>query len=394
MTDLRATWLSTPNGALIAAVVGAYVVVLLAVAWRADRVRFLPGHNVVRGVCYALSLSVLCTSWTYFGAVGLAIRSGWGFLPNSLGPIIALTLMWPVWRRVALTAKRNNVGSVADFIASRYGKSRPLGALIACIATVAALPYIALQLMALSKATAIILGSPAAPPAATLAIVVTLAGLAILFGARRPTLTQHNRGLTQVVTLESIVKLAALVTVAGLAILVLRRSPAPLHWGTLGRPPVIDSTFLVSTLLCTVTMFTLPRVFHLGFVAFEEINDLRIGRWLFPAYMVVWAAAIVPIAVAGATLGMADPDTVVLGIPLLHGGSAIAAFAFLGGFSAGAAMVMVEAIALSAMISNELILPLLALDRWRAAAGADVGAVIVKVRRWAIVGILALSYAY
>lgn len=394
MGNPHVSWLSTPNGPLILAVMVAYVVALLAVAWHADRFRFLPGRNVARGVGYALSLSVLCTSWTYFGAVGLAMRGGWGFLPNSLGPIIALTVLWPVWRRIALISKRENISSVADFIASRYGKSRPLGALIACIAIIGALPYIALQMMALSKATAITLGSTSPPPLATLMIVLTLAGLSILFGARRPTLTQHNRGLTQVVALESLVKLGALLTVAGLAIVLLHRPNIPPHWGTLRSLPVIDSSFVISTMLCTVTMFTLPRVFHMGFVTFEEINDLKIGRWLFPAYMGLWAAAIVPIAVAGATFGTPDPDTVVLSLPLQHGGSAIASFAFLGGFSAGAAMVMVETIALSAMISNELILPLLARNQWGAAHGQDVGALIVNVRRAAIIAILALSYVY
>jgi signal transduction histidine kinase/CheY-like chemotaxis protein len=110
--------------------------------------------------------------------------------------------------------------------------------------------------------------------------------------------------------------------------------------------------------------------------------------------MGLWAIAIVPIALAGTTLGSLDPNTVILDLPRLHGGGAIVALAFLGGFSAGAAMVMVETIALSAMISNELILPWLAHHRWTAVHGEDVGSLIVNVRRAAIVGILALSYFY
>lgn len=394
MADWRVDWRMAFHGSLIAGVMLCYVLLLLGIAWRADRHRFLPGRNVMRGVSYALSLSVLCTSWTYFGAVGLAMRSGWDFLPNSLGPIIALIVLWPIWRRVAAICKRENLSSIADFIASRYGKSKTLGALIASIAILGALPYLALQMMALSKAIAVILGKPSAPWEATFAIVLILAGLSILFGARRPTLTQHNRGLTQVVAFESLVKLIALVTVAGLAILLVTRADTPLRWGALGHWPVVNSGFAISTVLCAVTMFTLPRVFHLGFITFEEMNDLKVGRWLFPSYMALWALAIVPIAVAGATLGNADPDTVVLSIPLQWGGTSIASIAFLGGFSAGAAMVMVETIALSAMISNELILPLLSRAGWISPASTDVGALIVNVRRAAIVAILALSYGY
>jgi Na+/proline symporter/signal transduction histidine kinase/CheY-like chemotaxis protein len=382
------------EGSLILGAVLAYVLLLLLVARHAERAPFLPGRNLARGVSYALSLSVLCSSWTYFGAVGLAMRSGWGFLPNSLGPIIALTLMWPFWRRIAKIAKRENASSIADFIASRYGKSRPLGALIACVAIIGALPYLALQMMALSKATAIILGQAVPSAAAAPLIIAALAGLSILFGARRPTLTQHNTGLTRVVALEALVKLTALVAVAGLALILLTRAPKAPDWGALGAWPVVDSNFLIATMLCTGTVFTLPRVFHMGFVTVGEMSDLKTGRWLFPTYMAIWAIAIVPIAVAGARFGALDPNTVVLDLPHLHGGVAITAIAFLGGVSAGAAMAMVETIALSAMISNELILPWLARKQWAATQNEDVGALIVKVRRVAIVGILALSYLY
>ncbi len=386
-------WAALPDGFILLFVVIIYFALLLLSARTAESGTLRPGRNLARGLGYALSLSVLSTSWTYFGAVGLAIRGGWEFLPNSLGPIIALTLLFPIWRRIAHAARRENVNSVADFISSRYGKSRVLGALIASVSMVGALPYIALQLTALTKATGIVVGSPASHTVAPL-IVAVLAALAMIFGATRPSLTQHNRGLTRVVAIESLVKMVALVAVSLLALMVLRRPDVPVTMGDLGHGPDIGSSFLLATFLCTVTMFSLPRVFHVGFVTLNDISDLKIGRQVFPLYMLLWAAAIVPIAVAGKSLGIVDSDMAVLHLPMAMGGAFIVNLAFLGGFSAGAAMVMVEVIALSAMITNELIIPWM--TNWKIAIPRDsgIGTLIVTVRRVTIIAILCLAYAY
>lgn len=382
-----------PDGLFVLFAVLLYVGLLLLLARMAKGDQLAPGRNLWRGVGYGLSLSVLCTSWTFFGAVGLAVRGSWDFLPNALGPILALTILFPVWQRIARAARRDNVNSVADFIASRYGKNRRLGALIAGVSIVGALPYMALQLTALTKATGIVIGSPAPELTAPL-ILIALAMLAIMVGARRPSLTQHNRGLTRVVTMESVVKIATLVAVALLAISVLRQGEGGLTLGTLAQPPRIGPGFLLATFLCTVTMFSLPRVFHIGFVTLTDISDIKVGRWLFPLYMLLWAAAIVPIAVLGQSLAVADGDMVVLLLPMTFGNPAILTLALLGGFSAGAAMVMVEVIALSAMVANELVIPWM--TRWQIAIpqGRSIGEFIVLLRRLAIIAILGLAYVY
>lgn len=386
-------WAVLPDGLILLLCVVVYVGLLLLSARTAEQRMAEPGRNLTRGLGYAFSLSVLSTSWTYFGAAGVAIRGGWEFLPNSLGPIIALTLLFPIWRRIAHAARRENVNSVADFIASRYGKSRVLGALVACISMVGALPYIALQLTALTRATGIVIGSPASDTVAPL-IVVALAALAMLFGASRPSLTQHNRGLVRVIAIESLVKIVALLAVSMLALLVLRRPDVAVTPGNLAEGPAIGSSFLLATFLCTVTMFSLPRVFHVGFVTLGDISDIKVGRWVFPLYMALWAAAIVPIAIAGKSLGLVDSDMAVLQLPMAMGGPVIVNLAFLGGFSAGAAMVMVEVIALSAMITNELIIPWM--TNWKIALPRDkgIGTLVVTVRRITIIVILCLAFAY
>jgi len=271
---------------LILSMVALYMGVLFAVAWRSERLgpHAPPGRRFGPWT-YALSLAIYCTSWTYYGAVGTASRDGWEFLPIYIGPAIGIVLLFPIWKRIAATARRENIGSIADFIAARYGKSQRLGALVATVAIVGSLPYIALQLKSLSMAWQLVTAGTAVAGSERLTvsvIAVVLAGFTILFGARRPDLTEHNRGLIQSVALESVVKLAALVAVAVFAALLLFGSPEPAAvvtaLGDLAAPPVIDARFIAITLLATLAIFCLPRQFHVAFVEASEPAHIRRAR--------------------------------------------------------------------------------------------------------------------
>lgn len=387
---------------LVIVVVAAYMAALFNVAWRGDRRSAGPAQPRRRAVTYGLSLAVYCTSWTYFGAVGTAARSGWEYVTIYLGPVLAVTLLFPLWRRIATAAKRENVGSIADFVAARYGKSRVLGGLAAIVAVTGSLPYIALQLKSLATGWAVLTAGPAgaAPPQNTvLAIAAALAGFAILFGARRADLTEHNRGLVQAIAFESLVKLVALLAAALLAVALLAGGSVPLGsaLGPLGAPPTLDARFLVMTLLSAAAVFCLPRQFHMGFVELADVADAREARRTFTLYLVLTTVAVVPIVAAGALLPPAytNPDLFVLDLPLEFGGAPLTLFVFLGGFSAATAMVIVETVALSAMVSNELILPIAAKRSWREAGRrADFGRTILIVRRVAIVAVLLLAWLY
>ena len=173
------------TGPYILALLLLYMLGLFVVAWRADRAVAAESRPRRRKVIYGLSLAVLCSSLTYFGAVGIATRRGWEFIPNILGPILGMVLLYPIWRRIAVAAKRENVGSIADFLSSRYGKSRALGTLVAAVAMVSALPYIASQLITLAGAWGRVAGETEPPPFALPIIVAALALFAILVGAHK-----------------------------------------------------------------------------------------------------------------------------------------------------------------------------------------------------------------
>lgn len=388
---------------LILTLVAAYMALLFAVAWRSERVGHRPPGPRLGPWAYALSLAIYCTSWTYYGAVGTAARDGWHYLPIYLGPVIGLVVLFPIWRRIAAAAKRENIGSIADFISSRYGKSPSLGALVACVAIVGSLPYIALQLTSLSMAWQLVTaGTPVAgSEGVTVSVMaVVLAGFTILFGARRPDLTEHNRGLIRAVALESVIKLAALIAVAVFAGALLLglpdRGAVVVALGDLAAPPVVDARFIAITLLSTLAIFCLPRQFHVGFVEAVGPADTRRARWAFPLYLLLTSLAVLPIVAAGRLfVDVGDPDLFVLGLPFQQGAQILTAVVFVGGFSAATAMVIVETVALSAMASNSLILPLLARDRWRAREDASaMSDAILQVRRIVICVILFLAWLY
>ena len=388
---------------VILGLVAGYMAILFAVAWHQERPRTRARGGGLGPSVYALSLAIYCTSWTYYGAVGTAARTGWEYLPIYVGPIIGLTVLFPLWRRIAAAARRENAGSMADFVASRYGKSQTLGAAVTVVAILGSLPYIALQLKSLSMAGELLTaGTPVAGSERLTVLVLAgvLAFFAILFGARRPDLTEHNRGLIQAIGLESLVKLGALLMVAAFALFLLFHQASPERivqgLGDLAGPPALTPRFLAITLVATLAIFCLPRQFHVAFVEGAEPAQVKRARWIFPIYLILTSVAVLPLVAAGALFAPSvNPDLLVLALPFGRGDQVLTAIVFVGGFSAATAMVIVEAVALSAMVSNSLILPFVARDRWRLRGDAsDMAGTILQVRRAAIVAVLLLAWLY
>src|SRR6267142_805969 len=360
---------------------------------------------------YPLSLAIYCTSWTFFGSVGSATRTSTDFLAIYTGPILMIALCTPLLRRVIKLAKSQNITSIADFIAARYGKSQAVAATVALIAIIGSVPYIALQLKAVASSLETILSEDQAfsamPIVGDMALVVTLAMavFAVLFGTRQTDATEHQHGLMLAVATESIVKLVAFLA-AGAFVTFWMFSPVELIERVMKTPEAVRAinytpsigNFLTMTLLSFCAIMLLPRQFHVSVV--ENSTDAEVGRarWLFPLYLVAINLFVIPIAIAGLVtfpFGAVDSDMFVLALPIKGNAVLLSIGVFIGGLSAATAMVIVECVALSIMVSNDIVVPLVLKRGPRSRVGErDFGDFLLKVRRFAIFAIMGMAYFY
>ena len=403
--------------ALLIGVAFAYLLLLFAVASHGDR-RARQGRSVIGNAwVYALSMAVYCSAWTYFGSVGRAAAAGVWFLPIYLGPMLAMILAWMVVRKMIRIARSYRITSIADFIASRYGKSPLLAGLVTLITVVGIVPYIALQLKGISGAYALMttpLGEPLGRSAhwfsdSTLYIALALAGFTIVFGARHLDSAERHEGMVAAIAFESIVKLLAFLAVGvfvvwglfdGLGDLFARAMAVPelSRLLTLGQGKAFAyEQWFALTLLSMLSVIFLPRQFQVMVVENVDERHLKRAAWVFPLYLLLINLFVLPIALGGLLhFGAgADAEGFVLTLPLASGHTTLALLAFVGGLSAATGMVIVEAIAVSTMVCNDLVMPLLLRTRrFGAAAGADLTGFLLGIRRAAIVAILLLGYLY
>lgn len=388
-----------------------YLGLLFAVAHLGDRLgpRWYAGRS--GATIYALSLAIYCTSWTFYGSVGRAALSGPDFILIYVGPIMAITLGYPVMSKMIAIAKKQNVTSIADFIGSRYGKSRAVAVLVTLFAVIGVLPYISLQMQAVSVTFEVLVGSDMAhllnaslpPPWRDTAMFVAgIMGLfTILFGVRHVQATEQHRGMMLAIAFESLVKLAAFLAVGLYVIYGLFDSGSDLLARVQSAPGLADrlssglgSNWIAMTLLSGFAFLCLPRQFHVAVVENGNPSQLKAARWAFPLYLVAINLFVVPIAAAGLLLAKpgSNPDFFVLTLPLMNDQLALSVLAFIGGLSAATSMVIVACMALSIMVSNELVTPFLL--RSRAGGSGEVGQIVLNVRRAAVVVILIAAYIY
>lgn len=388
----------------------AYLGSLFVVAFYGDR-RADAERSLISGpTVYALSLCVFATSWTYYGSVGGAARSGMSFLTTYLGPTLMFALGTVVIGRVIRISRRNKITSMADFVSARYGKSGLLGGLVAVIAVVGATPYIALQLKAVSSTFELIQRHPASGPGATppwadpaCYVALLLAGFTILFGTRHLDATERHEGVVAAIALESVIKLVAFLAVGlfvtfglfhGFGDLFQRAADA--HLSQLFSLGLTTSNWLWLVLLSMGASVLLPRQWQMAVVENIDGRHLRRAAWLFPLYLLVINIFVLPIAAGGLlTFGTAtSSDTYVLALPMAAGQSALTLIVFIGGLSAATGMIIVEMVALSTMVSNAVVMPLLLRGAKRLVEGRDARRLVLTVRRVTIVVVLLLGYGY
>ena len=397
-----------------------YLLLLFGVAYAAERRSAARKSLVANPYVYALSMAVYCTAWAYYGSVGRAAHQGLSYVVIYLGPGLLAPVWWLLLRKIIRVSRQQRLTSIADFLSARYGKSAGLGALVTGVCVLGVVPYIALQIKAVASSFVVLTGGgPSGSVSARAAALVTAAVLAvftILFGVRSVETTERHEGIVLAVALESLLKLLAFLAVGlfvvfglfgGFADLFGQAAavPALRQLFTLGGAGTGGAEWLTLLLLSMSAVLLLPRQFQVAVVENVSEEHLRQAMWLFPLYMLVINLFVLPVAFGGVlTLGGRgfDADTFVLALPLAAGQPVLALFTYLGGLSAASSMIIVETIALSVMMSNHLLMPLLV----RAPAArpdepqrqrrrfAYLSRVALQSRRLAVLVVLALAYGY
>ncbi len=396
---------------LVVIVCLAYVLILFGVAFAGDRrARRDPTGWLSSPLIYTLSISIYCTSWTFFGAVGSAATSGMEFVTIYLGPTIVFAGWWVFLRKLVTVGRVHNITSIADLISARFGKNPALGAMVTLIALVAAAPYIALQLKALTAsfqvvtfpAGAVVAAGTEIEPDYAIAfwLAVGLCVFSIMFGVRNIDVNERHHGVIAAIALEAVVKLVALLAVGIWVVASLSGVPADVFANApvslLNPEPTFGARWVTLCFLAGAAVICLPRQFQVTVVENSSERQIRTASWLFPLYLFLICLFVVPIAIAGLNRLPAgsDPDLYVLTLPLAADQNALALLAFLGGFSSATSMVIVASIALSTMISNHLVMPLALRSILPAASAQNVRGFILKARRASIVFIVFLGFLY
>jgi len=396
-----------------------YMGVLFAIAYYGDRRADIGRSIIANPYIYTLSLAIYCTAWTFYGSVGLAASSGVDFLPIYLGPTLIALLFWFVLRRIVRITKMHRITSIADFVASRYGKSGLLAGIVTLVAMFGILPYISIQLKAIATSFSLLRRYPEVTMASsvqqpvwadtTFFVALLLIVFAILFGTRHIDTTERHEGMVAAVAFESLFKLVAFVLVGLMVCFVMFDNPADLfrkaaaypELAALMRFDVVPGGYggwLSLTFLAMMAFLFLPRQFQVLVV--ENVNEAHIRKaiWLFPLYLFVINFFVLPIALGGRlsfAAGQVDADTFVLALPMLEQMPALALLVFLGGLSAATSMILFETVTLSTMVCNDLVMPLLlrANPRWLAGR-ADLSGLLLGIRRIGIAMMILLGYLY
>ncbi|MFQ5622757.1 MAG: ATP-binding protein [Paracoccaceae bacterium] len=385
-----------------------YVALLFMVAFWAERRAQRGKLSWLKSpLVYTLSISIYCTAWTFYGAVGSAARSGLEFVTIYLGPTLVFVGWWWLLRKLVRIGQAQRITSIADMISSRYGKSATLAVAVTLLAVIGSTPYIALQLQSLTlsfEAFAVGLGQRGSIPDAEVTafwVAVGLAFFTTLFGTRNVDANERHHGVVTAIALEAIVKLVALLSVGVFVVWGVASGPADIFSRAapemIAASEVFSSRWVALTFLSASAIIVLPRMFQVIVVENVDEKHLATASWAFPLYLLLISLFVLPIAIAGLSVlpEGSNPDLFVLTVPLAQGHTNIALLAFLGGFSSATSMVIVAAIALSTMVSNHIVMPVwLSLSSQKTKTSGDVRRILLLSRRGSIAGVLLLGYFY
>lgn len=386
-----------------------YLALLFFIAFTAEK--HAKSKWVNNSVVYTLSLAVFCSAWTYYGSVGIAANSGIDFLPIYLGPVIAAPLWIVILRKIIRISKQHKISSIADFISLRYGNNRFLGALVTVLCLLGIVPYISLQLKAVSETFQILSAentyvATSILDDSTFYIAVLLAVFAAFFGTQTTDASEKHKGIVVSVAFESVLKLVFFLIIGIYVTFFLFNGTTDIfdqmsqteNFKSLYSFNGFENGFswLYTILLSFIAVFLLPRQFQISVVENVREKHLKHAIWMFPLYLLLFNIFVIYIAWAG-NLSIGNPDVAeyyAILLPLQNGNNFLALLVFLGGFSAVISMVVVSTLALSTMVSNNLIIPYGFLDRFLLNHPERNARYIKNIRRISIFFIIILAYVF
>lgn len=354
---------------------------------------------------YALSLAVYCTAWTFFGSIGSAAEQGLSFLPVYLGPTLFMPLLAPVLVKLIHISKRQRITSIADFISSRYGKNVSLGMLVTFFCVIGIVPYISIQLKAITSGMDMLTGHVKHTEwwqNSTLYIAAGLALFTIVYGIRHMDATEQHKGVMSAIAFESIIKLVAFI-VCGLAICFGCFEHVSAIFDQAARSNLLEPfttlhhfnswNWILTALVSALAILFLPRQFQVGVVENTDVNHVKKSMWIFPLYLFLINLLVIPIALAGKLqVQHVSSDNYFLVLIQQLKNPGLSALVFIGGFAAATGMVIVEVIALTTMISNQVLAPIF-LTR-TSTITFHAGKFILNARRLSAVFLLFFAYLF
>lgn len=394
------------NKAIVISIILIYLLFLFGVAYWAEK-----NHRskiVNHPWIYVLSLAVYCTAWTYYGSIGIAATKGINFLPIYIGPIIAMPLWFVVTKKIIYISKTNNITGLADFMALRYGNNRGLGALVTFICLVAIIPYISLQLKAVSETFEIITNEQVSHQTLfgdyTFYLALILAFFAAGYSTIKSDASDKKIGVIFSIAVESVVKLTIFLIIGFYIVFYVFNGTSEIYSKISELKPIVLYTdfnnlsnglnWFMYVALAFFAIFLLPRQFQVSVIEYTDKLQLKNAIWGFPLYILLFIVFVIFIAWGGVILlgDTVNPDYFTLHIPLSQNDTAIANLVFLGGFSAVISMIVVSSIALSTMLSNNIIIPYGFLEKF-ASEGSDKNTATIKnIRRITIFMLILLAY--
>ncbi|MEH6627459.1 MAG: ATP-binding protein [Motiliproteus sp.] len=348
---------------------------LFLIALTVERNAKLSEYLSRRPWVYGLSITVYATSWTYYGSVGLASKSGLMYLPTYLGPTVAIGLWWVLLRKMVRIKERRSITSIADFISARYDRSQGVAMIVTLIALLGTVPYIALQLKAVVTSFSIVTGAPETEldwQGIGLWVTLILIAFTVLFGARRLDPTERHQGMMAALAVECVVKLVAFLAVGIFVTYGLFDGFGDL----LGALPEAERQQLTQVgddqyqsyvrwmtvlFLSMAGILFLPRQFHTAVIENSNEEHIRTALWLVPAYLLLISLFVIPLAAAGRVQGLPPQlaEFFVLLLPMQAGQNFLSALVFIGGLAAATGMIIISSVTLATMSTNHLLVPIL-----------------------------------